>query len=228
VIPIISIVGKSNSGKTTLLERLIAELSRRGYRIATVKHDVHGFEIDREGKDSWRHKQAGSHAVVISSPRKIAIIEDLDQEQGLEAIRRRWIHDVDIILTEGYKSQHYPKIEVNLFQDPPELLCSVEDNLIAVVSRRPIMMEEVPVFSEPQIAELSDLLEKRYLRSRNKPQVEIWNNGRPLPLNPFVEHLIHKTIRGLLSALKGSHSEGAIEIRIKGEAEKDKDLDYKG
>ena len=57
MIPIVSIVGKSDSGKTTLIEKLLPELTRRGYRIATVKHDVHGFEVDREGKDSWRHKQ---------------------------------------------------------------------------------------------------------------------------------------------------------------------------
>ena len=70
MIPIISIVGKSDSGKTTLIEKLLPELVRRSYRIATVKHDVHGFEVDREGKDSWRHKKAGAHTVIISSPRR--------------------------------------------------------------------------------------------------------------------------------------------------------------
>lgn len=69
MLPIVCIVGKSNVGKTTLLEGLITELKRRGHRVATVKHDVHGFEIDQPGKDSWRHAQAGSDAVVISSPK---------------------------------------------------------------------------------------------------------------------------------------------------------------
>ena len=74
MIPIISIVGKSDSGKTTLIEKIIPELNKRGYRVATVKHDVHGFDIDIEGKDSWRHKNSGAHTVVISSPQKIAMI----------------------------------------------------------------------------------------------------------------------------------------------------------
>ena len=96
MIPIISIVGKSDSGKTTLIEKLVPELTRRGYRVATVKHDVHGFEVDREGKDSWRHKQAGAHTVVISSPQKIALIRDVEKDSTLDEIRRRWVQDVDL------------------------------------------------------------------------------------------------------------------------------------
>ena len=83
MIPIVSIVGKSDSGKTTLIEKLLPELGRRGYRVATVKHDVHGFEVDREGKDSWRHKKAGAHTVVISSPLKVAVIRDVDHDAEL-------------------------------------------------------------------------------------------------------------------------------------------------
>ena len=112
MIPIISIVGKSDSGKTTLLEKLVPELTRRGYRIATIKHDVHGFEVDQEGKDSWRHKQAGAHTVVISSPNKIALIRDVEKDLNLEEIRERLIQDVDLILSEGYKKDVQPKIEV--------------------------------------------------------------------------------------------------------------------
>ena len=89
MIPIISIVGKSDSGKTTLIEKLVPELTRRGYRVATVKHDIHGFEVDREGKDSWRHKQAGAHTVVISSPQKIALIRDVEKDLTLDEIREK-------------------------------------------------------------------------------------------------------------------------------------------
>ncbi|MDP2972779.1 MAG: molybdopterin-guanine dinucleotide biosynthesis protein B, partial [Deltaproteobacteria bacterium] len=87
MIPIISIVGKSDSGKTTFIEKLLPELVRRGYRVATVKHDVHGFEVDREGKDSWRHKQAGAHTVIISSPTKVALIRDVEKDLRLDEIR---------------------------------------------------------------------------------------------------------------------------------------------
>ena len=161
--PIVSVVGRSNSGKTYLLERLIPHLTSKGYRIATVKHDVHGFEIDREGKDSWRHKAAGASAVVLASPKKIAVVKDLQEEWSLERIRSAWIQDADLILTEGYKRADYPKIEVSLFGDRTELLCTPEDQLIAVVSNRPWTVG-VPVFPESEIHRLADLLERLFLR----------------------------------------------------------------
>ena len=222
MIPKISIVGRSNSGKTTLIEKLISELSGRGHRVATVKHDVHGFDIDKEGKDSWRHKKAGSQLVVISSPSKIAIIKDLEQEQDLEEIRRQWIHDVDIIVTEGYKRESFPKIEINLFQDPPEFVCSDDDNLIAVVAKVP-RRGAVPTFSEGQIAELSDFIETRFLRSSEKHRVEIWNDSKPIAVEPFMQEVIKKTLHGLLSTLKGFSADGAVEIRMEGMTEQEKE-----
>ena len=112
MIPILSIVGKSDSGKTTLIEKLLPELIRRGYRIATVKHDVHGFEVDREGKDSWRHKKAGAHTVIISSPQKVALIRDVEKDLTLDELREKLVQDVDLILSEGYKKDVQPKIEI--------------------------------------------------------------------------------------------------------------------
>jgi len=100
MIPIISIVGKSEVGKTTLLERLIAELKGRGYRIGTIKHDTHGFEIDKPGKDSWRHARAGSDAVLISSSEKLALIKRVDRERTLDELLA-YMGDVDLVLTEG-------------------------------------------------------------------------------------------------------------------------------
>ena len=118
MIPIVSIVGKSDSGKTFLIERLVSGLTAKGYRIATIKHDVHGFEMDREGKDSWRHKQAGASAVVISSPKKIAMIQDVEEEESLETIRDAWIRNVDLILTDV----------VMPIMSGPELVAQILDN----------------------------------------------------------------------------------------------------
>ena len=101
-IPILSIIGKSGCGKTTLLEKLIAELKRRGYRVATIKHHSHpGFEIDQPGKDTWRHAQAGSDHVIIAAPDKIASIRRLSRPLTLDEIAAE-IREVDIILTEGF------------------------------------------------------------------------------------------------------------------------------
>ena len=76
--PIVSVVGRSNSGKTTLVVKLLRELKQRGYRVATIKHSDHDFEIDRPGKDTWGHYEAGADIVVISTPAKMAMIERLD------------------------------------------------------------------------------------------------------------------------------------------------------
>jgi molybdopterin-guanine dinucleotide biosynthesis protein MobB len=133
-IPIISIVGKSNSGKTTLVEKLIPELMARGYRVATIKHNKHGFDIDHQGKDSWRHKQAGACTTVIACPTRVALIEDVERDCSLGEIRDRYIQNADVILAEGYKGNPFPKIEVYRAELKRELLCGQEDNLLALAS----------------------------------------------------------------------------------------------
>jgi molybdopterin-guanine dinucleotide biosynthesis adapter protein len=170
ITPIVSIVGKSNSGKTTLLEKLIPELAGRGYRVATIKHNVHGFDIDQEGKDSWRHKRAGAHLTVISSPCRIAVIEDVDQDHSLAEIREKYIHGVDIILTEGYKGNPFPKIEVFRSELKRKLLCKKEDNLLAVSSD--ISMDVgVPCFGINDASGLTDLIENTFLKKIIKDEL---------------------------------------------------------
>ena len=134
MIPVVSFVGKSGSGKTTLIEKIIPELTRNGWRVATIKHSRHSFDIDREGKDSWRHRKAGAQMTVISSPKQVAVVEDSEKDPGIGELRDRYIHDVDIILTEGFKGNPYPKIEVFRATLKRDMLCSREDNLIAVAS----------------------------------------------------------------------------------------------
>ena len=160
VIPMISAVGKSGVGKTTFLEKLIAELKRRGRRVATVKHDVHGFEIDQPGKDSWRLAQAGSDSVVIASPQRLALIKRLDREMPLDEIAAL-LPDVDIILTEGYKRGDAPKIEVSRRGRGGELLCA-QDELVAFVSDQPFDLD-VSQFDLDDAAGIVDLLEGRFL-----------------------------------------------------------------
>jgi molybdopterin-guanine dinucleotide biosynthesis protein B len=165
MIPIISIVGKSDSGKTTLIEKLLPELTRRGYRVATVKHDIHGFEVDQEGKDSWRHKQAGAHTVVISSPHKVALIRDVEKDLTLEELREKLIQDVDLILSEGYKKDVQPKIEVFRKEKHKEPLCTQEDHLVAIVSNQPFEIG-VPYFHLEDMKGLADFIEKQFLSSK--------------------------------------------------------------
>ena len=216
MIPIISIVGKSDSGKTTLIEKLLPELTRRGYRIATVKHDVHGFEVDREGKDSWRHKQAGAHSVVISSPKKAALIRDVESDMNLEEIREKLIKDVDLILSEGYKKDVQPKIEVFRKEKHQELLCTQRDHLVAIASNRKFNVG-VPCFDLEDMGGLADFIEKEFLKSKKENHVSLRVNGNLISMTPFVRNVVTGTIKGMLSALKGCGEPKRIEIDIEDE-----------
>lgn len=160
MIPIICIVGRSDTGKTTLIERLIPEFRRRGYRVGTIKHDIHGFEIDKEGKDSYRHKKSGADFVLISSTQKIVLIKDVNKELSLDELRR-YVEDVDIVLTEGFKRSSYPKIEVFREDLHKELLCTEEDNLVAIVSEKKFNLN-IPVFSLNEISELADFIVMKF------------------------------------------------------------------
>jgi molybdopterin-guanine dinucleotide biosynthesis protein B len=112
-IPVLCFVGRSNSGKTTLIERLIPELVKAGYKIATVKHSGHGFDLDTEGKDSWRHKRAGASAVIVLSKGSLAMFSDVDDDIRLTDLRDRFLDtSIDLVIAEGWKSDHFPKIVV--------------------------------------------------------------------------------------------------------------------
>ena len=132
--PTISIVGRSGSGKTTLIEKLIGEFNSRGFSMGVLKHDAHSFEIDHEGKDSWRLKRAGAATVVLSARDKLAVIKDVKAEWPPERIISAYLADVDLVITEGYKGSTYPKIEVLRGGVSTELVCGGDPALLAVAS----------------------------------------------------------------------------------------------
>jgi len=155
-IPIYSIVAFSGTGKTTLLEKLVTELKSRGLRVAVIKHDAHEFEIDREGKDSWRFSRAGADVTVITSEGKTAIIENRPLQ--LEVLLDK-ITDVDIILTEGYKHGKWPKIGVRREKTGNPLPVPAND-CFAVVSDAPVITDR-PFFGLDDVVGLADLLFKQ-------------------------------------------------------------------
>lgn len=163
--PVISIISKKNSGKTTLLEKLIPELKHRGYRIGTIKHDTHGYEIDHEGKDTWRHKRAGATTVAISSPWKVSLIKDVAAELDIDTIVKDYFPDVDIVITEGYKKAGMPQIEVfrSRAHDAPLHVKGQTGTLVAVLSDIPVDLG-VPRFHIDDVRALADFIELTYLK----------------------------------------------------------------
>lgn len=162
--PILCIVGPSGSGKTTLMEGLIREMSKRGYRVATIKHAHHTVELDQPGKDSWRHRQAGATLSIISSPGSVAVFGKADQELTVEDLCYRFIRDVDLILVEGYKGSGHPKIVV---VGGGKRDASDWTEVKAVVSGQPLnppLAEDVPVFWPEDVAGMVTFLENEFLR----------------------------------------------------------------
>jgi len=157
--PIVCVVGKSDAGKTTFLEKLIRELKIRKIRVGTIKHDAHGFDIDKPGKDTWRHAQAGADAVIISSPAKFALIKKVDEEMSLDQVAEL-LPDMDIILTEGFKRSDKPKIEISRTAHSSELLCT-SNELIALVSDAEWDIG-VPLFGLDDASGVADLLQDKY------------------------------------------------------------------
>lgn len=131
-IPVVSFVGYSSSGKTSLIEKVVPKLKKHGLKVAVIKHAAHGFDVDKPGKDSWRFGEAGSDIVVLTAPGQVMISEKTPGQPDLEAIINSVRGKVNLVLVEGYKSAKLPKVEVRSSIDSPGLPCSEED-LIAII-----------------------------------------------------------------------------------------------
>jgi molybdopterin-guanine dinucleotide biosynthesis protein B len=160
VIPVISFVGNSGVGKTTFLEKLVAALKRRGLRVAAIKHDVHEFEIDYPGKDSWRLTQAGSDIVILSSEDKLALVERPARERSLEELVRMVEDRVDLVLTEGYRGASALKVEVSRAAHSHQLTSRLDDLLAIVTDVR--FDYAVPQFGLDAAEGVADFLTYRF------------------------------------------------------------------
>nr|WP_320190561.1 molybdopterin-guanine dinucleotide biosynthesis protein B [uncultured Desulfobacter sp.] len=158
---IVLIVGKSNSGKTTLMEKLIRELNSRGIRVGSVKHTHDTFTFDKTGKDSWRHKNAGAVASLVVTDTKIALVKE-DTRPAAEKFFS-YLGDVDLILGEGFKTFCLPKIEIFRKDSPHEApLCLEDPNLVAFVTDTDIRPGEKPCFGLEDTQSLADLVEQLF------------------------------------------------------------------
>lgn len=164
MLPIVSIVGKSESGKTVLIERLIREFKRRGYKIASLKHSPGGMEVDRPGKDSWRFAQAGSDAVLVSSPDRLAFIKKLDQELNIEEILQVIGDEFDLVLVEGFRKSKIPKIGVHK-KGLGDELWSFPEGVSAIVTDEPLDTN-IPQLPRDDAVAVADFIEKNFVTKR--------------------------------------------------------------
>jgi molybdopterin-guanine dinucleotide biosynthesis protein MobB len=166
-VKVVSFVAKSGTGKTTLLEKVIAELKQRGYRVGVIKHDAHRFDIDHPGKDSHRLTAAGADTMLISSPEKLAVVKKHSASPPIEELIADYFGDVDVILTEGFKKSGLPKIEVHRAERSPTLICRGEEHdptLLAVASDE-VLDLDVPLLDLNSPAQVADFVENNIIKT---------------------------------------------------------------
>jgi len=156
--PVFIFVGHSNSGKTTFIEQLIPELTRRGLRVATIKHAHHKVHLDTEGKDSWRYRNAGAALSMLVTTNALQLVADADTEREPLQLAKRFLGEADIVLAEGFSQAPGPKIEIlrRALGRPPR--CEIADGLIAIATDCPEIYPELPHFTLDDQAALAEFL----------------------------------------------------------------------
>lgn len=156
---IIGLAGWSGSGKTTLLAKLIPVLNAHGLKVSTIKHAHHNFDLDKPGKDSYVHREAGATEVFISSARRWAQLHELADEEELhlrDIIKR--MSPVDLVIVEGFKRETHPKIEIYRAAVGKPLLQPDDDWIVAIASDAPVPQAKVPVLDLDDIETIADAL----------------------------------------------------------------------
>lgn len=218
MIPVVSIVGKSGSGKTTFMEKLIPALRRRGWRVATIKHHAHpGFDFDVPGKDTWRHARAGSSTVLIVSPGKLAMIwDEIGREPSLEEAVAM-IPDADIVLTEGYHWARTPKVEVFRHGYSDEIRSSPE-LLLAIVSDVELENAPAPVFDLEDAEGVAGLIEEKIIvPALGEDRLDFLVDGKPVRLGESSKERLMDLLKGL-----GGEAKEEVFVRWRRESKKRK------
>lgn len=155
---IYGVVGWKNAGKTGLMERLVTEITGRGYSVSTLKHAHHRFDVDHEGKDSYRHRQAGATEVLLASRNRFALMHELrdEDEPPLEDLLAK-LAPVDLVLIEGYKRDRHPKVEAHRSVTGNPLIAPEDDTIRAVASDKDLELDR-PVFDLDDTKAIADFV----------------------------------------------------------------------
>lgn len=156
---IFGVVGWKNNGKTGLMERLVAEFTARGLSVSTVKHAHHAFDVDQEGKDSFRHRKAGAQEVLLASQsRWVLMHENREGSEPPLADLLAQMKRVDLVLIEGYKRDAHPKIEAHRHETGQPLIATNDNTIVALASNETHEGLHIPAFGLDDTAEIADFI----------------------------------------------------------------------
>lgn len=196
----VAFIGRSNSGKTTLVERLARELKRRGRTAAVVKHAAHGFSLDHKGSDSWKFSQAGADGVMAVSRDRLFVHRKREPRETLLVLIRRYFSNTDWVLLEGGKKEiGIPKIEVMRKGHSEDLLPGISGRIAVAADFE--VKASVPVIYSGDVSKLADFLEEKMTKQRMMVKLKI--NGKDIPLNAFVQQMFSTTMQAMVSVLSG-------------------------
>lgn len=207
--PIVSIVGKSSTGKTTFLEKLLRELTGRGYKIATIKHSHHSISFDDPNKDSYRHAQAGAAITMVSSTTSFQIIKSLPRELTIDELARNLGEEYDLILTEGFSRDQAPKIEIHRKETGP--LLDVASNLFAVATDEPLDID-TRQFALEDVKGIADLIQEKFIKPHQE-RFTLYFNGEKISSEAVSELTVNKILAAISESFPAAKETRDLEFR---------------
>jgi len=180
--------------------------------VGVLKHTVHHAEFDGQGKDTHRHRAAGGSPVAIDSPGLFALFQPLDEAMSLDQIIDQYYTLCDIVITEGFKREKQPQFVV-LGETADTMPDPLPEHILGFVCDGPVQTDK-PVFTRADIKPVADLIQETFLKDVSRSEVRVWVDGQFIPVKPFVKAFIGRTIKGMVSALKGARDPEKIHIKI--------------
>jgi molybdopterin-guanine dinucleotide biosynthesis protein MobB len=209
--PTISFVGHSNSGKTTLIEKIIPELSSRNYRISIAKHVGDNVIFDTPGKDTWRFSRAGAHSVIVSMNNNTVVMKSRFQENTIDQLQYAAGPDCDLLLVEGHKRERGPKIEVR--RSPESKPVAVVPDLVAIVSAS-AWPEMVPCFDPSDLTGIANFIEQLLLKQR-RSQLAMYLNGHLVQPDRSNADKLVQAAESLIAQTEGTPGSGQLELWLR-------------
>ena len=210
---IVSVVGYKKSGKTTLVEQIIPILNARGYRFGILKYTGEGPE-EQEGKDTAKFRAAGAETVGLCGDDHFSLFKAGGHAAlPLDRLVSFFFPEADLVLTEGFKKQRFPKIALLTEGQEEQLLREVQGVVIATVGPKPFR-DDLPHFQPGEAGRIVEMLEERFLKDYREPRIRVWLDGKRIPMKDFVQDIIIQGIMGMVGTLKGFLPSRRVDITL--------------